>query len=172
MASRRKILRRIATAGALTALAVGGTAASAAAIGEYHTWNTKSSALKVTGYGSTGYAYGKWRVYNGADGTRSKVYSYSRLNNAHNHKVFVKLETQVNAGYCVQPKYTTCTQSYWNHDDTHTRHHSSSSWKYYKASTGVSGAADYARGRVQAKLDVPWRSDPSTGWSYTSGTQY
>ncbi|MBB1261083.1 hypothetical protein [Streptomyces alkaliterrae] len=156
----------------LVALTVGGTTASAFALGEYHDWNKKSSPLVAKGYGSQGSAYGKWRIYNGANGTTSKVYSYSKLSNADDHKVYVNLETMVNAGYCVQPKYTNCTQKYWVHDGTETKHHSSSSYKYYKAHTGVAGQADYARGRVRARIDVPWRTDPATGWSYTSGSEY
>ncbi|MFJ6940002.1 hypothetical protein [Streptomyces sp. NPDC101132] len=134
------------------------------------TWNPSSTPLKVTGYGSTGYAHGTWKVHNTSNGTRSEVMSYTKLSNADDHKVYVVLGTQVNAGYCTQvSKYMTCTQKYWDHASAETGHHSSSSYIYKTASTGVSNEADYARGKVRAALDIPWRSDPMTGWSYTDG---
>ncbi|WP_189824107.1 hypothetical protein [Streptomyces finlayi] len=143
---------------------------AAQALGAERTWNSRSTPLKVTGYGSSGYAFGTWKVHNTSNGTRSQVFSYSKLSNADDHKVYIELETQVNAGYCVQAsKYMNCTQKYWDHDDTETAHHSSKSYTYKTASTGVAGSADYARGKVRAGLDIPWRTDPMTGWSYTDG---
>lgn len=164
------MLRRAVEITAIAVLAVGVLPAAAQALGAERVWNTQSNPLKVTGYGSTGYAYGTWKVANTSNGTRSIVSSYSKLSNADDHKVYVDLETQVNAGYCAQvSKYMSCTQKYWDFDSAETGHHDNRSYTYKSASTGVSGDADYARGKVRARLDIPWRSDPETGWSYTDG---
>ncbi|MFF3604369.1 hypothetical protein [Streptomyces sp. NPDC002463] len=96
--------------------------------------------------------------------------SYSKLTNADDHRVYVELGTQVNTGYRIQAsKYMTCTQQYRDHASAETAHHSSRSYVYKSASTGVHNEADYVRGKVRAGLDVPWRPDPLTGWSYTDG---
>ncbi|MEU3162594.1 hypothetical protein ABZ753_35250 [Streptomyces griseoincarnatus] len=164
------MLRRAVGASVIAVIAVGAVPTTAQALNAVRTWNASSNPLKVTGYGSTGYAYGTWKVYNSSNGTRSLASTYSKLSNADDHKVYVELETQVNASYCVQAsKYMSCTQKYWDHDSDETDHHSSRSYTYKSASTGVSGSADYARGKVRARLDIPWRSDPATGWSYTDG---
>jgi len=173
MARRSALLRRMAGVGALTVLALGGTAGASYAIGEYHVWNKKETPLKEASYGSTAYAYGKWRIYNGSNGTTSKVYSYSRLaENADDHKVYVELKTQANAGYCIAPKYTTCDKEWYHHATAETTHHTSSSYKYYKAYDGVPGDADYARGAVRTSIDIPYRPDTHSGTSYTQGSEY
>ncbi|MEU2119476.1 hypothetical protein ABZ567_28390 [Streptomyces sp. NPDC016459] len=142
----------------------------ASAAGVDRVWNGSNAPLEVSGFGSKGYAYGTWKVHNSSNGTRSRVMSYTRLKNADDHKVYVQLGTEVNAGYCVQAsKYMTCTKKYWDHANAETAHHNSSSYVYKTASTGVDDEADYARGKVRAGLDVPWRPDPLTGWSYTDG---
>lgn len=169
-AKRSGMLRRVVEVSAIAVLAVGVLPAAAEALGEERVWNTQSNPLKVTGKGSTGYAYGKWKVANTSNGTRSIVMSYSKLNNADDHEVYVELETQVNAGYCVQAsKYMSCTKKYWNHDSVETKHHDNRSYTYKSASTGVSDDADYARGKVRARLDIPYRPDAETGWSFTDG---
>lgn len=134
------------------------------------TWNTSSTPLTVNGYGSTGKAYGTWKLYNSSNGTRSHASAYSKLNNADNHEVYIELNTQVNSGQCTTySKFLSCTQKYWSHASDESDHHASSSYVYKPASTGVAGDADYARGRVKTFLDVPWRDDPETGWSYADG---
>ncbi|WP_395358086.1 hypothetical protein ACHGLA_00475 [Streptomyces sp. YH02] len=143
---------------------------AAYALNNVRTWNASASPLVVNGYGSTGKAYGTWKLYNGSNGTVSHAAANTKLSNADNHKVYIELNTQVNAGYCTTySKFLSCTQQYWSHASDESDHHSSSSYKYNPASTGVSGDADYARGRVKAFLDIPWRDDPETGWSYAAG---
>lgn len=160
-----------AVAAAAVAVAVVGAAPTAAyALNNVRVWNSSSSPLVVNGYGSSGYAYGDWKLYNSSSGTRSHASAYTKLSNADNHKVYIELDTQVNAGYCTTySKYLACTQKYWSHASDESDHHSSSSYKYNPASTGVSGDADFARGRIKANLDIPWRDDPETGWSYADG---
>ncbi|MDT0491616.1 hypothetical protein ACPEIF_23790 [Streptomyces sp. NPDC012600] len=170
MKRRSTVLRRAVEAGLIAALTVAALPTAAQALNVERTWNGTNNPLKVTGYGSTGHAWGTWKVGNTSNGTRSIVNSYTKLNNADNHKVYVELQTQVNAGYCVQAsKYMNCTQKYWNHATAETAHHSSKSYTFKSASTGVKSEADYARGMVRARLDIPYRTDPATGWSYTDG---
>ncbi|MEU7076002.1 hypothetical protein AB0B30_38415 [Streptomyces narbonensis] len=168
-AQRLTTLRRVAEVSAITLFAVAALPVMAQAAGAERTGNSISTPLKVSGYGSTGYAYGTWKVYHSSNGTRSQLVSYSRLTNADDHKVYVELGTQVNTGYCYQASNMTCTQQYWDHASVETAHHSSKSYVYKSASTGVHNEAGYARGKVRAGLDVPWRPDPLTGWSYTDG---
>lgn len=162
--------RRVVATVAVVVAAVGAVPGAAHAMNKVRTWNSQSTPLTVSDYGSTGKAYGTWKIYNSSNGTRSHASAYSKLKNAHNHEVYIELNTQVNAGYCTTvSKYLTCTQKYWSHASDESDHHASSSYVYKPASTGVAGDADYARGRVKTFLDIPLRFDPETDWSYSEG---
>lgn len=134
--------------------------------------NSKSKPLTVVGYGSTGYGYGDWKVSTGSDGTRSRLSGYQRLNDSDNHKVYMGLETWVNAGACVSGDLLDCTQAYYYYASTTTSHTNSSAYVNKKATTGLTAAADYARAAVRVSLDIPWRTDQHGGWAYTDGNKY
>jgi hypothetical protein len=151
------------------AVALVGVGASAQAL----TWNSKSSPLTVTGYGSTGWGYGTWKASTSTDGTRSRLAATLKYSNADNHKVFAKLNTWVNAGVCITAGYLDCTASYYPYWSADTpRHNVAGVWKTMYASTQLDPGADYARGVIQVKLDIPWRGDPGSGYTFTNGMKY
>ncbi|KUN80197.1 hypothetical protein [Streptomyces griseoruber] len=147
---------------------------AAYAIDEVREWNSKSEPLTEKSYGSTGKAYGKWKVTQTSDGTKSKAYGYSKLSyQADNHKVYFDLDTHLNAGYCTQvSKYMSCSKEYYYYKSDEGKHHDSSAWTYNTAQTGVTGAADYARAGMATCLDIPARPDTCSGRTYTAGGKY
>jgi hypothetical protein len=157
---------------------IGGGVAEAAAF----TWATKSAPLTATGYGSTGVGYGTWNVSSGTDGTRSRATANLAYYNADNHKVFYKLLTWVNAGACLSPDFITCDLKYYqlSANGVDSNHYSTASksvgnWTWIVAN-GVTeqlpGSADYARGELHSKLDIPLRSDISSPAWLTKGKKY
>ena len=176
MSRRESVLRRVA--GSVIAVAAGfafaiGAASVAQAKWEYHDWNSAGNPLIATGYGSTVQAYGKWRIADGSNGTGSFLDSYTYLYNADNHKKYATEDTLVNAGICFAPEYTSCQQSYYEYQYTETNHsNASGTWDWLYANTGLPATADYARAAAKACIDVPFRTDPCAGPSYTTGSQY
>lgn len=167
-----KVAGRVVVLAIVSMIAVIGMSSFAHAKGEYHFWNTSSNPLTVTGYGSTGYAYGDWRIADTSNGTRSILRSRLKYNDADNHKVYVQWETWTNAGYCAQPDYTSCDQAYYYWAMDETSHQNEESWTWHSDSTSLNPAADYARARIAVRLDIPWRPDPISGWVLTRGSNY
>lgn len=99
-------------------LVTGGLASSAAAV----TWNSSSNPLTVTGYSSTGKGYGTWTVSTSSDGTRYRTGANLWMHNADNHKVYAQTSNYANAGLCVAPQYTSCSQSYYYYNSSETAH--------------------------------------------------
>jgi hypothetical protein len=175
MRIKTTLTRRLA--GGLVALAAGaalavGATSVAYAKGEYKYWNSSTNPLVVTGYGSWAKAYGQWRVADGSSGTRSWLDARVWYYNADNHKKYSKFETWVNAGICVAPQYTSCTAAYYYYAGAQTPHSNVAAAQWLYANTGVSPSGNYARARVWVCLDVPLRSDPCAGPTYTAGTAY
>lgn len=136
------------------------------------TWNSSGSPLTVTGYGSTGRAYGTWGVTNGTSGTKFTTVSQQKVANADNHTVYVTTENWVNAGLCFSPDYTSCQQAYYYYNGSSTAHTNSASYVQRTSTASVAPSADFGRGYLRVKLDVPWRVDPSSGATVTKGVKY
>ena len=156
-------------------LAVAGAAllAGSATGAQALNWNSASNPLTVSGYGSTGYGYGTWTVSTGSDGTRSRLSANLKYSNADNHKVFAKLQTYVNAGYCLSSDYLSCTAQYYYYTSSDTsRVNQTGVWVNRTTSTGLPGEADYARAGVQVRLDIPVRPDVGSGITWTKGLKY
>ena len=168
----KRTLARLASVAAVSTAVVATTAGASYALGEVRYWNSSSAPLTVTGYGSSGYGYGTWKVSTGTDGTRSRLTANLRINNADNHAVYATLTTQTNAGYCVEPDYTSCTAQYFTYATQDTAHYTGASWKALTTSTGLNASGNYARGLVNVKLDIPWRTDPSSGTTFTRASAY
>lgn len=160
-------LRRTAAASALAVAIVFGSAGSANAL----KWN-HGDPLEAKGYGSYGWGYGNWKVNTQSDGTRSRLGANVSISNADNHKVFAKLATHVNAGYCVSPQFVTCSSEYYLWAEADTARHDGYSWAYKTSSTSLPGNADYTRAGIQVRLDIPSRPDIGSGWTWTKGKQY
>lgn len=167
-----RLARRISTIILLAGAIVVAGASAGYALGRVRYWNSVDKPLTVSGYGSTGWGYGSWRVSTGTDGTRSRLGAHQAISNADDHRVFVKLSTWTNAGYCLATEYLQCTQQYFSYDDSDTGRTSCYCWEYLATSTGVNAAANYARAQVRVKLDVPWRPDPDSNPTYTKGDSY
>lgn len=165
---RNTLLRVAATAG--LAIGLAGIGAGIAHATEYI--GSSSKPLKLEGYGSTAYAYGNWKASSASDGTRSRLSGYQKLKDADNHKVYMGLETWVNAGSCVGGDLMSCTQQYYYYASTTTGHTNSESYVNKKTTTGLTAAGDYARAAVRVSLDIPWRTDKHGGWSFTGGDKY
>ncbi|SNT06803.1 hypothetical protein SAMN06309944_1943 [Micrococcales bacterium KH10] len=166
-----KNLRKVHVIVAVMTLLLSVTAGTAHAKIRY--WNSASTPLTVTGFGSTGYGYGNWTVSTSTDGTKSRLGATMKYKNADNHKVYAKLETLVNAGTCLSSDYTSCTQKYYSHDWNNSgKIDKANKWFTKRATTGVPGIADYARASINVKLDIPWRADPTSGTTHTKGVKY
>lgn len=147
--------------------------AGSASAGQALTWASSSKPLTVTGYGSTGWGYGSWTVSSGTDGTRSRLSANLKYKNADNHKVFAKLQTWINAGYCATSPYLSCTSQYYYYTEKDTdRSNDTSKWVTKSATTGLPGTADFARAGIQVKLDIPVRTDVASGVLWTNGMKY
>lgn len=172
---RSKLSKRIVVVAGMFAIGVAAsfvTASSAFAKGEYKYWNSSSNPLVVTGYGSTARAYGQWRIADGSAGTRSYHDARMTYVNADNHTKYSKMETWTNSGICIAPQYTSCTASYYFYASAGTRHSNALGWEWLYANTGLSSSGNYARDAAYACLDIPWRPDPCSGPTLTSGSAY
>jgi len=165
-------ITRAAGVGLLAAGFVILTAPAGWAIDTLRSWNSSTTPLTASGYGSTGYGYGQWKVSTGTDGTKSRLYANIKLNNADNHTVYAKLKTQSNAGSCFAPDYTSCVATWYHYASSDSSHYNGSVYKQYVTRTDVNPSGDYARAIVNVCLDIPWRSDIYSGDSYTKGDWY
>ncbi|WP_353647662.1 hypothetical protein ABLG96_12220 [Nakamurella sp. A5-74] len=149
------------------------SAPQAFAKGEFIEWNSRANPLTVSGYGSTGYSYGRFRVADSSAGTRAFDDGWVKLSNADNHRVYITQATLVNSGSCIAPSFLSCTQQYYVQDRAESPHDNrTGAWLSAKSSTGVDDVADYARGAMRTCLDIPLRTDPCSGQTLTAGTQY
>lgn len=150
-------------------------------------WNTSASPLVTTGYGSTAKAYGYIYVYNGSNGTRLYHKAWNRFIDADNHRAYISVTTQYNAGSCRNDSATvsykgvqvssssSCSGQFFDHGGGRIDglNYTSSSWIAMPTMNyGVHGGAD--RGRVEDVLciAVPWRFDPCGGASYSSSDSW
>lgn len=161
---------------------------SAWALDKASTWATSSNPLVATGYGSAASGYGSFKVTRTSTGTVALAYGYNKVRNADNHKAYFAMQAQSNAGSCLSGTSLgfdflgtggsygvsySCTQPFYNHGGVvQSGHTSSSSWSYSTAKTAVNQNATVMRGLVKECLDVPWRSDPCTGYNYSGADTY
>ncbi|WP_223874317.1 hypothetical protein [Salinispora mooreana] len=134
---------------------------------EYKYWQSESNPLKVSGYGSTVYGYGQWRVTDNSSGTRSFLDARLWYSNADNHKKYAELETQAN----VTPAGAISAQ-FFPHaiKATPSSNYTSKTWNY--VNTSVHSWGTKARAAVVVCLDIPNRFDPCSGESITGSTNY
>lgn len=160
----------IAAGGALAFAAA--APAQAAAKGTWVNWNSSSNPLSASGYGSTAKGYGKWRVVDNSQGTRSYTSGYYWYSNADNHKKYGWMMTQSNSGICYAPEYTSCTASFYNYTSNESTHSNVTGGQWLDFSTKVDPSGSTARAQERVCLDVPVRSDPCSGTTYTQGEPY
>lgn len=135
-------------------------------------WNSSSQPLTVTGYGSTGEGYGTWFISTGSDGTRYRATSYMRINNADDHEVYSHIRNWTSAGFCYAPEFLSCTVDYSVYNSMQSGRHDYSFYVGRSSSAPLHGAAEYHRAEVKMRLDIPWRSDPSSTATWTNGIDY
>jgi hypothetical protein len=151
-------------------------------------WATSGTPLAASGYGSTATGYGNFRVTNTSNGTTARAAGYNKVRNADNHKAFFDMQPQSNAGRCAAGtslgidilgtggafgKSYSCTQAFYDKGDKkQSKHTSSSTFVYTTADVDADGNANIMRAKVRECLDVPWRSDPCTGWGISGADTY
>ena len=178
-------LRR-ALLGLLCALLLGGVAfaGTAHAINTNSYWNSKSVPLKVTGHGSTAKAYGFVKVFHSSNGTKLGSYGYNTFTDADNHRAYTHAISQFNAGTCSTHTATVAykgvqvssSSNCWAQFADATvlgradgLNYTTSAWVSLPGrSVPVHRGADQGRARVRLCIDIPWRSDPCTGYSYSA----
>lgn len=141
-------------------------------------WNSKSSPLTAYDGGKAkAQGYGYWKIGTTQNGTRSQAFGYLRDADTKNgYKVYFQLRSHFNAGYCVQPKYTSCNATWYAGSSAHSEFNKetwgSSKWsgRLY-TSTGVSGAGSYARAQMQV-AESNKGPDSFSGSTYTLGNKY
>lgn len=130
--------------------------------GEYKYWPS-SGSISVSGYGSTAWAYGQWRVADSSAGTRSWLDSYTWYVNADDHKKYAHFQTRV----------STLPGGPFNYyAEAETSHSNQQSGQWLYANTAVSPSHSYARAHVRVCLDIPFRTDPCSGFVITGVTSY
>jgi hypothetical protein len=166
----RSMWMKLAAALGVALMCVGMTPDLANAREKVSWWRT--TAVSVSGYGSTGYGYGSFKVTNypmNGSGTRAEVHGRIRINNADNHRVYLTNNFQSNAGNCVAPTYTSCSQSWYHHATVDSTKVQDSSYRNTYPSVAADSGASYMRARVKVCLDIPWRTDPCTGYYNSDG---
>lgn len=179
MSLKRRAILIVATASLGAMLA----STSASAYNSVSYWNVSSTPLKVSGQGSSAQAYGYIKIFNGSSGTRMYSYAANKFTDADNHRAYITGETQYNAGTCRSEgttvvvkgievsSSTSCARQFYDKDGYRIDglNYTTSSWTQmpYK-NWNVDGGADRGRLVVNLAIDVPWRSDPVSGPSYSA----
>ncbi len=140
-------------------------------------WNSGNEPLTASDDGDKKAAgYGSWKIGTTVNGTRSQAYGYLKDLDDNGHNVYFELFTQTNAGYCIQPGYTSCDskwytwKSQFSDFDKETWGKDYWSSEFY-ASTSVNPDADYARARMRVS-ESNWGADTHSGSTYTKGNRY
>lgn len=131
-----------------------------------------SSQTSVQAYDMSAYTYAEFWVGSSPYGTKAHYNAYLRNSTGAGYRIYDTLATWTNAGTCFAPNYTSCTAQYYWYAQVDTAHISSTSWYKDYRTTSVNPAADYARGRIEVSIDIPWRIDPTSDQALTQGFKY
>lgn len=141
-------------------------------------WNSRANPLIASDGGHDKAAgYGTWTIGVTKNGTRSQAYGYLKDLESNGKNVYFELFTQSNAGYCVQPQYTSCSADWYGYEsqfsgfDKETWNHDYWNDTAFYASTSVNPSGDFARGRMQVS-ESNWGPDTHSGSTYTKGKPY
>lgn len=149
------------------------SATPAQAVDTVRNWASASSPWVVTVDGvAQGAAYGDWRLTYQSSELRSYARGYVKDYRAGGASIYFELRTQTNAGHCIAPAWTSCSQPWNGFADDDSAHSNSDLWVSTSASTSVHSNADYARGLLRTCEEVNWVPDDCTGWYYTQGDSY
>lgn len=166
-------------AAAFASLLLGVAVAPNAFAGTLRYWNSQSNPLTVVNEGghAAGQAYGNWNIATGGTGTESQARGYLKdLLPSNGYNVYFKLETWTNAGYCIQPDYTSCNQKYFYYDQEFSGG-TKETWNQnywspqYLAATKLDPGGDYARAEMYVSESNNF-GDPYAGPTYTKGNPY
>ncbi len=149
-----------------------------------------STPMYKTADKGTGSADGNWRLANKGSGLQSISSGYAKINNADNHKVYIRMITQSNAGTCKSNSTSysydyrgtvssssqsySCTQPYFDYEGSKAGDHMNKATGTVMNApyTSVDTRGSKARALIQVCLDIPVRSDPCTGWASTAADSY
>ena len=160
-------------------LLLGVAVAPQAVASTVRSWNSSTTPLTVKNEGGTpaGQGYGNWTIATGGTGTESKAYGYLRdLLPGNGYNVYFKLETWTNAGYCVQPEYTSCSSQYYYYAQQFSGG-TKETWNQnywspkYLAATRLNPSGSYARAHMFVQESNNF-GDPWSGPTITSGIAY
>ncbi|WP_188432335.1 hypothetical protein, partial [Ornithinimicrobium tianjinense] len=88
------------------------------------------------------------------------------------HMVYGRSITQSNAGICVSPEYTSCSQGWYNYSSANSQGWGSTTWSgWFYQSAPTDPGADYHRGRALACIQINYWPDHCDGSVYTRGVQ-
>jgi hypothetical protein len=150
-------------------------------------WNTSSTPLVASGYGSTARSYGYIKIFNGSNGTRLYSYAWNKFTDADNHRAYLAGRTQFNAGTCstssVQVSFkgvsvggsSSCAQQFYDKDNFTQGglNYTSSTWTAMPTTNhAVVSGADRGRAVVRMSIDIPLRPDVQSGESYSSADSW
>jgi len=139
------------------------------ALNNYRYWGPLTPYEKGSRQGA---AKGSWRVTNTTNGTRVIVVGSIKDYYAGGDSIYWQQRTQTNAGFCLQPSFTSCGQPWYDDEEVQSARSNSSVWVSLRTSTGVDQYADYARGLMKACEDQRWSPDPCTGWLFLRPDTY
>lgn len=175
------ILKRVLAMLVVATAAGASLAAPAQAYNHYEYWNKSSSPLVKSGYGSTAKAYGKSRIFNGSDGTKIYNYAWNKFTDADNHRAYLEGTSEWNAGSCrnysatvtiyavAVASSTSCSREYYdgaNFSRANGLNYTKSSWTAMPTrGAAPNSGSDRGRAKVKLCIDIPWRTDPCTGYS-------
>jgi hypothetical protein len=119
-----------------------------------------------------GKGYGTWRVADTSNGTRSLGEGYVQDSRPSGSSVYFYMHTQANAGSCISPQYTSCSQPWFTVSYKDSQHSNSDRWVTVSASSDVASNGNAARARIQLCEERRFYPDSCTGWDYTDGDNY
>jgi hypothetical protein len=158
----KKVLGRTALALVAGGILAAASVSAASAADGYRLWPASGGNISTTGYGSTVWANGQWRLYDTGGGPRSYLDSYTWYANADDHKKYAHFYTQFN------------TYGAWNsYEGAETGHSSTTSGSWLYANTGINRtASNQFRAHVRVCLDIPFRSDPCSDYTDTASSYW
>lgn len=170
--------RRTGVAGLLVLGCLWASQGTAAALNHLGYWNSSTNPLSISGYGSTAKAYGSSKISDTSNGKRMYSYAHNKFTDGDNHRAYLEGNEQYNAGTCRSVTTTTtvygvsvantseCRAVFFDHDAYRTDglNYTTSSWVAMTTkSFAVATGADRGRMTARLRIDIPWRTDPTTG---------
>lgn len=147
-------------------------------------WAKSSLPISASKDGGTGHAYGNWAVADTRQGTKSMWIAYLKQTGTPQRGAYLVMQTQKNTGRCVNGvslkiKHVgggisfSCTADFNKHRQARGNPNTTStSYREHGFVMDPHTGSTVARGLARVCLDVAWKTDPCTGWAYSSFDTY